>query len=182
MVLHSHYTQFTIFSHSPYFLSLWSSSYFHTPPFIGWFSKLGQMRCLYTLLVSPCEWTLGIVRNQRTFGEKIHITVPQRSPDNAVQLFYLPLVISTHTFRIFVTPFKLQLNVILFQSFFLLFHFRRNVSSFLLIYIPSYLISLNHWMCVYVSISVSHYLSLPLDFTILFIPIFFKCLHWIKRL
>ena len=58
---------------------------------------------------------------------------------------------------------------VFFQSFFPLFCFRRTVSSFLLIWIPSYLISLNLWTCMC--------LSLPLGFTRLFSLIIFKSVH-----
>lgn len=95
---------------------------------------------------------------------------------------------------IFLTPFKLQLNLlfcfslrwgkgnqpvwvlstvffkylhVFFQSFFIPFCFRRNVSSFLLIHIPSYLISSNLQMCICVCLCI-FCPTLPLGFTRLF--------------
>lgn len=93
LVLHSHSTQSTIFSHSIFLLFEIISAFTHLPSLAD-FPTFVKWDAMY-LALDPRWVNTKLVRNQWIFNDQIHINFPQTSPNNVFQLFYLPLIIST---------------------------------------------------------------------------------------
>lgn len=184
LALHSHSIQSTIFSHSIFLLFEIIPAFTHLPSLAD-FPTFVKWDAMY-LALDPRWVNTKLVRNQWIFNDQIHINFPQTSPNNVFQLFYLPLIISTLPVNVLnLSLFKLQLNLLSLLSHSLRRKKPSNLSSlnsfsnasmysfnlfslhstseelsflFLLIHIPSYLISLNLWMYMC--------LPLPLGFTV----------------
>ena len=90
LILHPHSTQSTIFSHSIFLLFEIIPAFTHLSSLAD-FLTLVKWHILY-LALDPTWLNTKLVRNQRIFSDQSHINFPQTSPDNAVQLFYLPLI------------------------------------------------------------------------------------------